>query len=208
MAVRPHDRRRVVTWDPALKVLEYQAADSERIEIDPSPVLQRPRLCLPIGFQAGDASTGKTFTSGTTYATYLGRAVRELVGVKVRYRVTSAIHTVVWAEVAIARGRPRIDNSARLTVLGYTDVSAVLTSTGRYTTTITVADVRRGDDLWALVGASSGGPLVLQGGLPDVLESGFNVSAAATRPSTQSDGTTYATEGGTTESMWLTWSAK
>jgi len=106
-------------------------------------------------FASANLTATRTITSNSTFAVYMGKAPRALTSVQMRARVTTAMATITWGEVALLRGVPTVGANPSLTVLGYTDVSASFNSTGQKTTTISVASgqqVAAGNDLWLAVG--------------------------------------------------------
>lgn len=161
-----------------------------------------PDRRLPVGFQHGNLTAAKTLTSGSTFAIYLGRACARYSSVVVRWRVTTAAATVTWAEVAIATGSGAMAGASTLTTRGYTDVAAVITSTGQKSTTVAVSGIEVGDDVWVLIGNAATTAGIVRAGLADDLQVGFNVSAAA-RPSTMAAATSFAVEGATAAALWV-----
>jgi hypothetical protein len=114
-----------------------------------------PSVLMSPAFATGNLTSVRSLTATNTYAVYVGRAPRALTSASVRYRVTTAAVTVTWAEVAMARGSVNVGGSPTLTVVGYADVSGVVTATGQFTTSVPVSagqSISEGDDLWVLLG--------------------------------------------------------
>lgn len=131
-------------------------------------------------------STGtKVLTSGTAFAVYMGLAPRRTNRVTARYLVASAASGITWAEVALAKGSPVIGGNPDLVVIGYTDVAAVINSTGAKSTVIQVTRglIEQGDNVWFIVGNSATGAGELRSTLADGLQVGTQASRAV-RPST------------------------
>lgn len=157
-------------------------------------------------FSSANLTTAKTITSGSTFAVYCGRAPRALSSVQLRCRVTTAMGTITWGEVAVAKGAIVVGGNPSLTVVGWADVSATYNSLGQKTTTINVSSgqvVNEGDDLWALIGNQATTALAVRAiSIADDLQVGVQASLA-TRPSLNVGAAqTYTIEGATTVAAW------
>ena len=98
--------------------------------------------------------------------------------------MTVAGVTITWAEAACATGTVVAVGSPTLTNRGYTNVAAVVNSTGIKTTSITTTGIVEGDDLWILLGNQASTVMQLRAGsIVDDLWSGMLATATA-RPST------------------------
>lgn len=129
----------------------------------------------------------KAITTTSTFALYMGRAAKAVSSVSVQARVTTAMATITWGEVAIAKGTPVIGGNPTLTVVGYADVSATYNAIAIITTVVNVSagqSIDMGDDLWILVGNQATTAVQLRAqSISDDITSGAWV-AATTRPST------------------------
>lgn len=145
-------------------------------------------LTNPVLMSAGIAST-RTMTSNSTFATYCGQAPRALTSITMRVQITTASATITWAEAALYKGTaPVAGSDMTLTPVGYTDVSAVINSTGRKTIVINVSSgqvVNEGDHLWLALGnQATTAAVVRAASLADDLQCGTAGSRATHRPST------------------------
>ena len=166
-----------------------------------------PGVLMNPAFASANLTSVRTTTSAVAYAVYMGRAPRSLSVVKLRLRVTTAAATITWAEVAIATGSINIGGNPTLTVRGYTDVSAVVNSTGLKSIDIPVSTgqaINEGDDLWAIYGASATTVLVVRAqSIADDLQVGLQASLS-NRPSTNVGvSQAYTVESATTTAAWL-----
>jgi len=166
-----------------------------------------PSVLMNPAFASANLTSVRTTTSAVAYAVYMGRAPRSLTTVKLRLRVTTAAATITWAEVAIATGSINIGGNPTLTVRGYTDVSAVVNSTGLKSIDIAVSTgqaINEGDDLWAIYGAQATTVLVVRAqSIADDLQVGLQASLS-NRPSTNVGVTqSYTVESATTTAAWL-----
>lgn len=159
-------------------------------------------------FSTANLTTAKTITSGSSFALYFGRAPRSLSSVQIRLRVTTAMATITWGEVALAKGTPNLGGNPTLTVVGYADVSATYNSTGQKSTTINVSSgqaVNEGDDLWILVGNSATTALQIRAqSIADDTQAGFQASAAQRPSLIVGTPTAFTIEGATTVAGWIT----
>jgi hypothetical protein len=169
-------------------------------------IMPRPSPMPFIGRDAANLTAVKTLTSNSTFAYYLGPAPLAYSSITLRYRVTTASATITWAEVGIASSpQITIAGAASLTRLGYTDVAAIINSTGQKSTAVAVTGVVPGMHLWALFGNQATTAAIVRGALADDLQSGFFQALGATRISTMGAGTAFAVEGATVVPVWGTW---
>lgn len=163
-----------------------------------------PTVRMSPMFATANLTSTKTLTSNTSFAVYVGKAPSANPTVTVRYRVTTAAATITWAEVAIATGAVVAGGNPSLTVRGFTNVAAVINSTGQKTTAVTTSGVAAGDDLWIIVGnqATTAGAVRAQS-IADDIQAGVQAARASNRPSTQSGAQTYTIEGATTLAPWV-----
>lgn len=168
----------------------------------PVPAVQRSP-----SFATANLTSAKTITSGSSFALYMGKAPRSLTSVVMRSRVTTAMATITWGEVAIAKGAPVVGGNPSLTVVGWTDVSASFNSTGQKSTTINVAAnqvINEGDDLWLLIGNAATTALQVRAqSIADDLQSGYQASAAQRPSLIVGTPTSFTIEGATTLAAWL-----
>lgn len=158
-------------------------------------------------FATNNLTSVRSITSGNSYAVYVGKAPRSLTSASVRYRVTTAAITVTWAEVALAKGSPNVGGNPTLTVVGYTDVAAVVTATGQFTTSVSVSSgqaINEGDDLWVLYGNNASTVTVLRAqSIADDLQAGV-FAWLSTRPSTNvGSGQSYTLDSSTALAPWV-----
>lgn len=158
-------------------------------------------------FSTANLTTAKTITSGSSFAVYVGRLTKAVSSVNIRLRVTTAMATITWGEVAIAKGSISLGGNPTLTVVGYADVSASYNSTGQKSTTINVSSgqtLNAGDDLWVIIGNSATTALAVRAAsIADDLQVGMQASVAS-RPSTiVGTPTAFTVEGATTTPAWV-----
>lgn len=167
----------------------------------PSSVLMNP------AFATADLTGTKTITSGSSFAVYVGKAPRALTSVTLRNRVTTAMATITWGEVAIAKGTINVGGNPTLTVVGYTDVSATFNGTGQKSTTINVSSgqqILEGDDLWVLIGnAATTACIVRAQSIADDIQVGMQASAAQRPSLIVGTPTAFTIEGATTLAAWV-----
>lgn len=135
--------------------------------------------------ESATAATTRTITTTNTFWVYVGKAPRALSSLVMHYRVTTAMATITWGEIAVATGAVNPGGNPTLTVRGYADVSAIANSTGIKRTTINVSSgqaINEGDDLWLGFGNQATTAAVVRGGGADDVESGTSASGAQ-RPS-------------------------
>lgn len=204
---------RVVTLQ-AGETLEYDGASWNRYDANGrlymTGISFRSAVDISPGFSTANLTTAKTITSGSTFALYMGKAPRTYSAgesVQIRLRVTTAMGTITWGEVAIATGPVSIGANPTLTVRGWTDVSATYNSLGQKSTSIAVAtgqSILEGDDVWVLIGNAATTALqVRAASIADDLQTGMQASLA-TRPSLNvGNGQAYTIEGATTVPAWV-----
>lgn len=205
-----------VLWSGTLQVgwsvtytdaLGWQVRNAAGIAIT-APMLNSAAssVMCPPHFATANLTSTKTITSGITFAVYMGKAPRALTSVQLRCRVTTAMATITWGEVAVAKGAIVVGGNPSLTVVGWDDVAAVFNSTGQKTRTINVSSgqaINEGDDLWALIGNQATTACVMRAqSIADDLQVGVQASLA-TRPSLNvGNAQTYTIEGATTVAAW------
>ena len=175
-----------------------------------APASRAPALMFPQGIFAANASAVTAFASGTTYALYLGKYNGTTSGdafyAQYSLRLTTLVATsIVWAEIAIAKGDPVISGPAQLTTLCYLDVSSTFASgtgikSGSWTSGTAPA---AGDDLWILMGSQAGTPYQVRGGVADDIVSGTFLLAGSTRPSTMSANTSFTAAANNRVPAWV-----
>lgn len=171
-------------------------------------VAQLPLIRMAPHFATANLTSLKSLTSGTSFALYIGKAPRALTSVQVRLRVTTALITPTWAEIALAKGIPVPGANPSLTVVGYADTSVSwAAAAGQRTETINVSSgqsVNEGDDIWIIVGNVAATLAVLRAqSIADDIQAGFQ-AALATRPSLNvGSAQTYTIEGATVLAAWL-----
>lgn len=164
-------------------------------------------VMLPPHFSTANLTSAKTITSASTFAVYLGKAPRSFTSCNMRLRVILAAATITWAEVAIAKGSINVGGNPTLTVVGWSNVAAVVNSLGQKTIAINVASGQRvdaNDDLWALIGNNATTALQVRAlSIADDLQVGLQASLA-TRPSSNVGvAQAYTIEGATTLAAWV-----
>lgn len=131
-------------------------------------------------------SAVRAVTDLNTLWVYMGKAPRAITSsVLMRYRITTAAVTFVWAEAAVATGTPQIGVNPTLSVKGFADVSAVINSLGLKSTTINLSagqTINEGDDVWLGLGNDVTTPAQVGAGGADDLEMGTS-AIGAFRPS-------------------------
>lgn len=147
-------------------------------------VVRTAQLMKSPGTDAANLTAALTITTANTFYLYMGVCPRASSSILMRYRVSTAAVTVVWAEVAVYRGVPVVGGNPALTLLGWTDVAAVVTSLGQKSTTIALGtQVQAGDDLWLAIGNQATTPTQIRAALADDLQAGY-LASGAFRPST------------------------
>ena len=182
--------------------LRYANINPDQKLIEPtsynSPVMHPP------GFQAVDLVTVTTAPTNRSNAIYLGQPETDKILVSIRTEVATAVATaIVWAEIAICTSIDFVIAAGTDLILsGYTDVTSTFNSTGNKTTEISV-NISRGAHCWFVWGSQATTPFQLRGGLGDPFNSGRIQFAAATRPSTMSNPTTFTASGSASAASWI-----
>ena len=169
--------------------------------------IQGTPLMINPGFGTTNLTGTKTITSGSAFAVYVGRLTKAVSSVQVRSRVTTAMATITWGEVAIAKGDINIGGNPTLTVVGFADVSGTFNSTGQKSTTVNVSSgqtLNAGDNLWIIIGNSATTAAVMRApSIADDIQVGQQASVAS-RPSTiVGTPTAFTIEGATTLPAWV-----
>jgi hypothetical protein len=161
----------------------WYVLDTEgRMLVEPFGAGVTPDVFAPTWWMDGVNSDTRTITNNTTIALYLGRSNHEITRALCTWRIT-AVTTPTYMEVAIATGTPSLAANPTLTVRGFTDFTAdVTTGIKRYEVYVASGSIPRGTDIWMLIGANAAGALTVRGGLADDLASGYSANAAV-RPS-------------------------
>jgi hypothetical protein len=147
-------------------------------------VVRTAQLMKSPGTDAANLTAALTITTANTFYLYMGVCPRASSSILMRYRVSTAAVTVVWAETAVYRGTPVVGGNPALTLLGYADVAAVVTSLGQKSTTIALSiQAQAGDDLWLAIGNQATTPMQIRASLADDLQAGY-LASGAFRPST------------------------
>lgn len=178
-----------------------QIVTSPTVAVAQSSVLMKP------SFASSNLTSTRSLNSGSSYATYVGKAPRSFSSCTVRCRVTTAMATITWGEVAIAKGTVNVGGNPTLTVVGYTDVSATFDSTGQKSTTVNVSagqQVLEGDDLWILIGNSATTVAVVRAqSVADDLQVGTQASAAQQPSLIVGNPTVFTIDSATQTAAWV-----
>lgn len=173
----------------------------------PTVAVAQSSAMMASHFATANLTSNKTITSGSSFAVYVGKAPRSFTSCTIRSRVTTAMATITWGEVAIAKGTINVGGNPTLTVLGYADVSATFNSTGQKSTTVNVSSgqqVLEGDDLWVLIGNSATTAAVMRAqSIADDIQVGLQASAAQRPSLIVGNPTAYTIEGATTLAPWV-----
>ena len=142
------------------------------------------------------ASVNSSYTSGTDYAQYLGKADRNYDTVTIQLNIPNVVSaTITWAEAAIYKGYPSIGSNVTLTRCGWVDISTGnshgVDNTGNKTIVIPIRDNNLfvGDEIWFVIGyVNTGGSGTIRlGSLGDNIGAGLVQTATGSlRPSTNS----------------------
>lgn len=164
-------------------------------------------VLVPPGYANASLTATKTITSGTSFAVYVGKAPAALTSAVVRSRVTTAMATITWGEVALAKGSINVGGNPTLTVVGFADVSASFNSTGQKSTTVNISSgqqIIEGDDLWVIIGNQATTAAVMRAqSIADDIQTGIQASVGS-RPSTiVGTPTAFTIEGATTLAAWV-----
>lgn len=173
----------------------------------PTVAVAQSSAMMATHFATANLTGTKTITSGSSFAVYVGKAPRAFTSCTIRSHVTTAMATITWGEVAIARGTINVGGNPTLTVLGYADVSATFNSTGQKSTTVNVSagqQVLEGDDLWILIGNSATTAAVMRAqSIADDIQVGLQASAAQRPSLIVGNPTAFTIEGATTLAAWV-----
>jgi hypothetical protein len=158
-------------------------------------------------FASASITGTKTISTLSSFAVYVGKAPRALTSAILRCRVTTAMATITWGEVALAVGSINVGSDPTLTVVGYTDVSGQFNSLGQKSVTINVAAgqaINEGDDLWVLIGNQATTACIVRSqSIADDIQVGLQASFAV-RPSTiVGTPTAFTIEGASTVAAWV-----
>lgn len=192
----------VVDEDSNIMVLNSSGVPKNATIVSPNAsVLMAPH------FATSSLAGVKTITSLSSFAIYVGKAPRALTSVALRARVTTAMATITWGEVAIAKGPVVIGGNPTLTVVGWADVSATYDSTGQKSTTINVTagqSIDEGDDLWVIIGNSATTAAVMRAQtIADDLQVGLQASVVGRPSLLVGTPTAFTIEGATVLGAWV-----
>jgi len=150
-----------------------------------------PQLLVPPYFRLQDNSsnTGSSYGNNTSYTIYIGRAPKSYTSFVIRLNVTTGISGTTWAELAIGKSTaPAPATAKNITIVGYTDVSSIINTTGAKSITISVSggqSIDTGDHLWLTFAKSSTGtPGFRSNAVADLDDFGLILNAGNVRPST------------------------
>jgi len=108
------------------------------------------------------AITGvNTLTSGTTFITYMGKADKAYTSITFLFKVTTLASTITWAEAGVVTNN-RFIELGFYERKGYTDISAVINTTGIKTVTVPVSGINAGDELCFTIGCSAIVPVIIR----------------------------------------------
>ena len=143
-------------------------------------------ITFPEWCAVGSTTTNKSLFSNTSWAIYVGKAPWALAGANVKYNVTTAAASITWAEVGLATGPVVANGNSALTVVGTTDISGVINSTGiKNTRILATHSIHEYDDLWIIIGNQATTVAeIRQGTNIDEHQQGMASSKVDTRPST------------------------
>jgi len=168
-----------------------------------SSVLVRPSSYLNSVCDAANITTAVTFTSGTSFAVYLGTAAFVSSSVTVRFNVTTAMATITYGELGIFTGAINLGGNPTLTRNGYADISAIANSTGVKGVTVSLSTpLNIGDEVWAVFGDSATTTLQIRAGLADELQSGTFATLAG-QPSTVTSPTAWTVAANNVAVPWV-----
>lgn len=150
----------------------------------------RTVYCTP-DFNTGAQTGTGTVVNGNVYAGYVYRTpktITETDTLTLKINVTTAAATITWAEAGLYYGDTDSDQNVSLTCVGFTDLSAIVNSTGIKEITISPSSgetIPAGEDVWVAIGCQSTTQLVVRAGnLEDQVRMATQVSDAQ-RPSTE-----------------------
>lgn len=136
-------------------------------------------VMTPRGLYPGSLTAVTALASGSVGFLYLGTAMSVMSSCELLVNVVTAGSGITWAEFAIFIGPvPANRGNAELYLVGFTDVSGIVNSTGRKTVGVSVGSVNPGDDMWVAYGSSATTPFQLRGMLADDIQTGVFQSAS------------------------------
>lgn len=133
----------------------------------------------------GTLVSTRTISDAMTIAICCGRLLKDATSFNLYFNVINQMAGVVtFAEAAIATGDPVPQGNPTLTAIAYTDVSAVINTTGIKVVTV-AASVNAGQYVWLMLGqnATSTNPAIRAGNNGDQIQMGWSASNASYRPS-------------------------
>lgn len=147
--------------------------------------VRAPALIKSGWLDTANITTVTAMTTGVCQVLYCEVAPFASSSVNLLLNVTTAVATITWAEVAIYKGTPRLNNTVLdLTRLGWADVAAIVNSTGLKNILISLTTpLQAGDNIYVVIGTAATTVMQVRGGLADNLQSGF-VHTLTARPST------------------------
>jgi hypothetical protein len=95
-----------------------------------------------------------SLTTGTTFITYMGKADKAYTSITFQFKVTTLASTITWAEAGVVTNN-RFIELGFYERKGYTDISAVVNTTGLKTVTVPVSGINAGDELCFTLGISA-----------------------------------------------------
>lgn len=141
------DRSSFTVFDPTGRDKGRYAASPNLAAITPGPNIRNNSGPIAVGFGA----------NGTMVASYFGRAPSDLSSITVLWRQVAAASTVTFAQLGVGIQSTSLDAAIpRITLVGFSDISAKVTSTGLHTAQITGLSVKEGDGIWIVVSISAG----------------------------------------------------
>jgi hypothetical protein len=129
-------------------------------------------IMSPVGLNPANLTAVTAQATNTSYFLYCGRLNAAITTADVRFRVTTLAATITWAEIGIFTGTPVVGGNPSLTRRGFTNVAAVVNTTGLKTVTVALSGVSAGDDIWIAYGSQATTPFQARGTLADDLQSG------------------------------------
>lgn len=146
-------------------------------------VVRTAQLMRSPGADAANLTATLSITSTNTFYLYMGVCPKASSSILMRYRVTTLAATITWAEAAVYRGTPVVAGNPALTLLGWANISGVVTSIGQKSTTITLStQTQAGDDLWLAIGNQATTVMIVRATLADDLQAGY-IASGVFRPS-------------------------
>jgi hypothetical protein len=159
----------------------------------------------------GQTGTTTTLANSNYAVISLGKVDKSYTQITLNYRIFTAAVGVTFAELAIYRvAQPMgVGTTQSLYRLGFTDTSSIWTSIGSKTTSVTVSNLKKGDDLYVVLASavSTTQPAFYSGNAADPLSSvlsGNNSAGVASRPSLNEMYQT-STVSNTVGSIYVSW---